>query len=133
MKFQEKMIDILMKVAETNLDKNKLACAVVHKKKVLAFGINSDKTDPFQQKYSNHTEKIHKHAEIDAIKRVCNRYGQNILRECTLYIVRLRKPYPRANFWMSGLSKPCSGCMQAIEKFKIKKVIYTTDIGVDTL
>lgn len=122
-----------MKIAETSNERHKLACAITHKKTILGFGLNSDKSDSFQSKYSNHAEKIYRHAETDAIKRVSNKYGTKILENCVLYIVRIKRPYVKANFFIRGMAKPCSGCMKAISEFKIKKVVYTTDIGIGEL
>jgi tRNA(Arg) A34 adenosine deaminase TadA len=128
-----KIIDLLTKVAETSREHQKLACAIVHKKRILAFGINSDKTDPFQSNFSDRAERIYKHAEIDAIKRAHNKFGKEILKHCTLYVVRIKRPYVRSKQWIWGMARPCSGCMKAIEEYNIRKVIYTTDSGYEKL
>lgn len=131
MKFQNKILDILFKIAETSNGQYKLACAITHRKTILAFGVNSFKTDPFQKKYANKEEKIYRHAEVDAIKRVHNKFGKDILSKSTLYIVRIRRPYKGAKHFVYGISAPCSGCSKAIKEFGIKKVIYTTNYGVE--
>lgn len=133
MTFHKRVIDILTKMAEANPSNFKLACAITWRKSILAFGMNSYKTDPFQAKFANKESKIYKHAEIDAIKRVKNRYGEDIFPECTLYIIRLRKPHKKSKEYIRGMARPCSGCMKAIQKYKIKKVVYTTDYWIEEI
>lgn len=98
---------------------SKHACAIVHKNKLLAVGTNKLKTHPIMLKYGKNEKAIFLHAEMDAIVRVINLHGADILSECDLYVMRLTQGNKVGN------SKPCSGCQRAIEAFNIKKVYHT--------
>ena len=98
------------------------AAAVTYKGRVLAVGEAKYKTHPFQKKVQQqvgNTERIYLHAEVDALLKVINKHGTEILQECELHVVRISKG------GFVGSSKPCSGCQRAISAFKIRKVIHT--------
>jgi len=79
-----------------------------------------------KKKYAADEHKIFLHAEIAAIKKALRFYSVDMLRGTTLIVCRVKK---------NGLgnSKPCIGCQRAIAEFGIKKVIYTTEDGWETL
>ena len=99
----------------------KLAACLVKGNKIISFGVNKRKTHPLQVKYARNSESIYLHAEIDVIKNSLKEISSEVLSDCTLYIARTKKN------GSEGISKPCKGCMRAIETFGIKKVVYTTD------
>ncbi len=70
-------------------------------------------------KYTNHEHKIYLHAEISAIVKCISKYGNEILPECSLYVMRIS----RGN--NVSLSKPCETCQKVIDAFGIKKVYWT--------
>lgn len=98
-----------------------LAACIVKSNRVSSFGVNKRKTHPLQVKYARNPDAIYLHAEIDAIKNFLKENSVGDLRNSTLYIARTKKD------GSEGLSKPCKGCMRAIETFGIKKVVYTTN------
>jgi tRNA(Arg) A34 adenosine deaminase TadA len=104
----------------------RLAAAIVDKGQIVSLGQSSYKTSPFQKKYAADEHKIFLHAEIAAIKKALRFYSVDMLRGTTLIVCRVKK---------NGLgnSKPCIGCQRAIAEFGIKKVIYTTEDGWETL
>lgn len=89
-------------------------CLLTQGSKVLSVGYNSHKTHPCAK--DNRTESLH--AELDCINRARETEGT------TLYVLRVRK----LGF---GKAKPCPFCQAAIQKAKIKKVVYTNT--ADTL
>jgi len=105
----------------------KLAAAVVIKGKVISTGRNQLKTHPFAAQYAKNSDAIFLHAEASAIVNSLNHVDKADLSRATLYIYRVKHPNGRANKWVSGLAKPCTGCMRAIVEFDFKRVVYTTD------
>jgi tRNA(Arg) A34 adenosine deaminase TadA len=98
-----------------------LAACIVKSNRILSFGQNSRKTHPLQAKYAKNPEAIFLHAEIDAIKNALRDIKVDDLKNTTLYVVRTKKNGEE------GMSKPCKGCMQAVEAFGISRVVYTTE------
>lgn len=86
--------------------------------KVLATNVNEEKTDPIMQSYCKHEEAIYKHAEVNVLKKFLKRKKQ--LKKAVIYVVRVLNKDDSL-----GLSKPCSGCMQAIEAAGLKRVVYS--------
>lgn len=94
------------------------AC-VVYKGKVLSWGVNKKKTHPLCVEYQPNPERCYLHAEMDAIIKTMNKHGQDILQECTLYVLRI------GNSGIVRHSKPCEGCMNMINATQIKEVIWS--------
>jgi deoxycytidylate deaminase len=130
---QMKFIDMVTEQAkETDpVDRSQHAAAVVIKNKVVGFGVNKYKTHPFQTKYGRNEDAIYLHAETSAIKDALRTVSVEDLGRATLYVARVKKN--RSHEYINGMSKPCEGCERCIADFGIKKVIYTTDEGVDIL
>lgn len=95
------------------------AAAITWNSKVLAVGAAKYKTHPMQKKYARHPEGIFLHAEIDAIVKVINKHGTDILKECDIHIVRITKGGSLSN------STPCIGCQKAINAFGLRKVHHS--------
>ncbi len=98
-------------------------------KKNGVYGWNCNKTHPLQAKFAKYLrpEAIELHAEMDAIVRSVRIFGTDWLENTTLYVVRLKRPGPNIDEWVTGLAKPCEICMAAIEAFDINRVVYTID------
>ena len=99
------------------------AACIVYKNEFISFGVNSNKTHPFQSRFSKHPNSIYLHAEIDAIKNA--RLYKN-LSKCNLYVCRIKWDDKEEHI-VFGNSKPCLGCVKAILQFNIKQVIYTDE------
>lgn len=95
------------------------AAAIVHKGRILAIGLNRKKTHPLMARYNERPGQVFLHAEVDAIVRTINRYGDEILKESSLYVLRTTKGGVVAG------SKPCSGCQSHIEHFGIPEVFWS--------
>lgn len=107
------------------------AC-IAKKNTILSVGHCSLRTNPFQKNFSKNDSAIHFHAENMAIWKAINSRNkinphENNLKGTTLYLARTYKNGKQA------LVTPCCGCMQAIIHFGIKRVIHTTDDGIEEL
>jgi deoxycytidylate deaminase len=101
------------------------AAVIVKAGRVLAIGRNRNKTHPDSVLYAD-GERILKtiHAELDAISRVKNKEQ---LKGATIYVARLgRNGHP-------GMSCPCKMCQQLINKYGLKRAVFTTDYGSGSL
>lgn len=103
----------------------RIAAAVVYKGDVISFGINEQKSDPFQAKYSKNALAIYRHAETSAIKKALKRLTPEELSRSTLHVCRVK--YNRKGKFIRGLARPCEGCQKAITKFNINNVYFSCD------
>ena len=110
-----------------SLNRAKLAASLVIRNEIISIGYNSYKTHPLQKRFSKNIEAIFKHAEVDCIINALRHVDSNDLERATLYVYRVKKLSKDHIEWSDGYSEPCCGCKQAIEHFKIKKVVYSTD------
>ena len=105
-----------------------VSSALVHRNKIISYGLNSMKSNPFQKRYGKNEYAIYKHAEVDCIQTALK------LKFCkfensVLYVARMKyESTDRANY-VSGLAMPCDGCLRCIENYGIRSVIYTMDHG----
>jgi deoxycytidylate deaminase len=109
----------------------KLAAALVIKRDVVSVGINVLRSHPVQKKYGKNSESIYLHAEINAIVNSLNHIDRDDLRRANLYVYRVKKDTndPKRTHWIDGMSCPCMGCMSAIDAFRIRRVIHSTDVN----
>lgn len=126
-----KYVRFLREIAEENepVDSSRMAAGLLMKNNLFVMGKNSYRTDPWAVRFQKNPEANTLHAEIDTIKRAVNHHrgDRNALVGSVLYICRVKRPGPHSNNFIWGLSKPCIGCMDAIELFGIKRVVYTLD------
>jgi deoxycytidylate deaminase len=121
-------VAILRRIAEdihNPVRRFRLAAGVWHKNNLVGLGVNSYKTSPFQAKYGRHEHCIHLHAEVAAIKNAV-RQQQDLSRNCTLIVVRVKKENTRSNIFKLALAKPCDGCYRCIVEFGIDNIYYST-------
>lgn len=105
--------------------KFKMSAGVVYRKQLIATGVNSYKTHPLMLQYGENEHKIHLHAEVDAIKNALRLITQEQLTQCSLYVVRVKRPTQQSKEWTYALAKPCLGCQRMITEFGIKEVLWT--------
>lgn len=128
---QKKLINHLFDLAvdyDDNPHRAKLAACITVKDTPVVWGFNSMKSHPFQALHGKNSESIFWHAETNAIYNFIKRRSKEELEGSVMYIARAKKtmPGPKGK-WICGLAHPCEGCMEAIEQYRIKKVIYTTN------
>lgn len=105
----------------------KLAASLVIRNDIISIGYNSYKTHPLQKRFSKNIEAIFKHAEVDCIINALRHIDAEDLSKANLYVYRVKKLTKDHVDWSDGYAEPCCGCKQAIDHFKIKKVIFSTD------
>ena len=102
------------------------AAVVVKAGRVLSVGRNRDKTHPdsvgIDEAGESFTRTIH--AEMDAILKVKNK---DHLKGATIYVAR------KGRNQKAGMSCPCKMCQGLINKYGLKKAVFTTEHGVGVL
>lgn len=107
----------------------RVGAMIVIKNEIYSVGFNQEKTHPLAKRFSRHPDAQDLHAEHDAIVKVMSRLSVDDFSKATLYVCRIKRPSADSDNWVLGMSKPCAGCQKAIDFFKFKNVIYTTDEG----
>ena len=104
----------------------RIAASVVRKGKVVSYGFNHKKSHPFQAKFCKNKDAVFFHAEVHAIKNALQIIDVDDLSKCELYIVRAKRDRNNKK-WVTGLSKPCSGCQRCIDVFELKNIYYSEE------
>ena len=104
----------------------RIAAAVVRRGKVISYGYNHKKSHPFQTRFCKNRHAVFFHAEVHAIKNALKSVDVEDLSKCELYIVRAKRNSTNRK-WITGMSKPCSGCQKCIDLFDIKSVYYSKE------
>jgi deoxycytidylate deaminase len=110
-KFQS-VIDYLVRMSEHSpIRIHKHACGLVKGGKVLEWSVNT-----ISNRRIGHAEQmiLYKFRKPQELKK------------CTLFVIRVSKT-------QISDSKPCHHCLQKIREVGIKKIIYSTDTGYDTI
>lgn len=109
----------------------KVASILVVRNEVLSVGCNLRKSHPFAARWGKNEDSIYFHAEVNSIYNALKRYEEDELQrmKTTLYVCRVKHPPSTKGDYLWGLSRPCRGCMKAIDYFKINRVVYTLDGG----
>lgn len=126
----EKFMAFTRRMAINNhnsLNRAKLAASLVIRNEIISVGFNSYKTHPLQKRFSKNIEAIFKHAEVDCIINALRYVEPEELEKATLYVYRVKKLEKDHKEWVDGISEPCCGCKAAINHFKIRKVVYSTE------
>ena len=102
------------------------AAVIVKSGRVLSVGRNRDKTHPESVGVDEGGEAFTRtiHAEMDAISKVKNK---DHLRGATIYVAR------KGRNEKAGNSCPCEMCQGLIDKYGLKKAIFTTEYGTGIL
>ncbi len=123
-----RLLSNLITIARDNepAGSHRLVSCIVLKNKVIAYGFNQLKTHPFQSQFAKNPDAIFWHSETNAIFNALKVISENDLRKTTLYVARIKSTGPVGDItW--GKSIPCEGCMSCLNRYKIKKVIYTLE------
>ena len=104
----------------------RIAASVVRRGKVVSYGYNHKKSHPFQAKFCKNKDAVFFHAEVHAIKNALQIVDVDDLSKCELYIVRAKRDKNNKR-WITGLSKPCSGCQKCINVFELKNIYYSEE------
>ena len=97
------------------------AAAITLRGVVVSTGVNKLKTHPLMAFHSTREGQVYLHAEMDAIVKFLSRYGQEILSDVELYVLRINKMKKMA------YSRPCTDCcLHALKAFNVPVIHYTT-------
>lgn len=112
MKYSD-IIDTLIKEAYKSECTSKHAAVLLYNNKVVSIGYNRHvcHEKDFQKRWTIH-------AEVDCLVKLPRRLRTKC-KEMTMYVIRVDK------FGHLRLSKPCVKCGDLIEKYEVKKVIYS--------
>ena len=114
------MLDIAFEIARANPTKfQKMGAVITYKGKVIAVGLNSNKSHPMQKKYGKNSKSIFLHAEIDAIKNGLRNHKKEDFKNFEIHVARCMKN------GLPGMAKPCRGCQKAIDEYLFKAVHWT--------
>ena len=102
-----------------------IVSAIYIRSKLISYGVNEAKSHPFQREHAKNDNAIFWHSETKAIHNALSVVGEKGLKGSTIYIARARMVPKRKIVF--GLAKPCCGCMDAIRKFGIARIVYTLD------
>jgi len=100
----------------------KVGAVIAKKGKLIAAGVNSDKSHPVQKHYDRvRGFKTHHncHAEVRAVLNS----RLNVLTGCSIYVYRETKN------GTLGKSRPCPACIKMLRDYDIKHIYYTTEEG----
>ena len=109
----------------------RIAAGIVYKGRLVAVGVNSKKSHPFQAKYSKNEHAIYLHAEVAAIMAAKRKLTEAELAKATLYVIRTKESYINGQTVL-GIAKPCEGCERCINDHNIRRVVYSMDCEVTT-
>lgn len=136
----ERIIEILGAVASAQPPvgnkRARLCAAVVYRGRIVAIGVNQDKTHPLARQYAKNEHADTLHAEVDAINRAAKKLNERQRRKSTVFVVRIKcigNTQDGNSPEGYGLAKPCSGCMGMIEDYGFGRIVYTNDIENDRL
>jgi len=113
-----KLLDIADKLS-WHTGTSRHSALIRYKKKTLSYGWSKKKSHPLCVEYQPNPERYYLHAEMDAIIKTMNKHGEEILRECSLYVLRIGN-----SGYIRG-SQPCEGCQNMIEAVGIKSVRWS--------
>lgn len=113
-------------IANCNHPWAKVSCAILDKNRIIGYGVNRNKSHPFQAKYGKNDKAVFLHAEIAVIHTAIMSPYLRDLSGTDLYVCRVKNIDGK---YVRGLACPCEGCMKAIIEFDIRRVYFTTDEG----
>ena len=126
--------DIAKKASlESDHDRFNIGAIVVYNGKIISTGFSSNKSHPLQMRlnefrlFSPSCTFIHNHsihAEVMAITNASKILSENEFKNIKLFVYRTVK-----KTGLYGMCRPCKGCMELINRKKIKHIYYTTDVG----
>ena len=104
-----------------------ISAALVHRNRIISFGVNQMKTHPYQLRYGKNKQCVFWHAETSAIYNADKKIGFDKFNKSVLYVARVKYINSDKEKFVSGLALPCDGCMRCIKEYGIQTVIYTLD------
>jgi tRNA(Arg) A34 adenosine deaminase TadA len=97
----------------------KMAAIISKRKRIIATGLNSRKTHPMMQRFTDNHLKVCLHAEIAAITNALKTHTEKQLKGSQIFVARVLKDGSR------GIAKPCAVCQKALDEYGITSVYWT--------
>jgi len=104
----------------------KMSAGIVHRRDLVATGVNSYKSHPLMAGPGYNSEQIFMHAEVDAVRNALRLINQSDLAQCAIYVLRVKRSRDLTG-WQYGMAKPCRGCARVIASFGITRVWWSLD------
>lgn len=118
---------ILIQELENHPHKGEMAflhsSLIVRGGKVLSVGINSPSQNGFCRHYAAY-DQTQLHAEFSCVNKIRRKIN---LRGCTMYNCRMTRG------GKISISKPCESCETMLREYGFKKVVFTTQKGIEVL
>lgn len=126
-KYLEFARSIAEDITPENIRNARISSILVSKNKILGVGYNHKKSHPFAARFQKNEHAIYFHSEVHAIHNALKTHTEEELMnmKTVLYVYRARFDHKMNH--VTGLAKPCEGCMGAINFFCIDTVIYSLD------
>lgn len=115
---EQRIVTRLQSIATTSDMYNRHSAGIVKGGKILATGINSTRACFGGNAITS------LHAEVAAIYSAIRK---GITPQGDIWVIQ----YKRSG--VLGKSKPCESCLNTIKQFKISRIFYSTDIGIETV
>jgi len=119
---QDFYLELAAKMAQKSPMNQKHGCVIVLDDEVLSMGHNYHSTHMY------HTFSIH--AEVDAINKINKKKYKHMFPRMELYVVRIGTGQFQGTL---KYSKPCEGCQNAIKKYGICKIYYSSNYEYEAL
>ena len=117
---QKTILDKTVEYAKGNSTQlPQMAATIVIKNEIVSVGFNQKRTHPFQKLMSGDENKIHIHAEMDALNKALKVIKREDLKKATMFVARVLKNGCKAK------AKPCMYCAKALERFNLSAVYWT--------
>jgi len=124
-----KLFNLAKAVAQTSQhSKAHIGAVIVSGKDILSVGVNGGKSHPLQKQYNKFRFDDERashllHAELDAIIK-----ARPFLKgDATIYV------YRQLRNGEIGMSRPCAGCMKALNDHNISRIFFTSETGFEQL
>jgi deoxycytidylate deaminase len=113
-----------IKNAENSSYKQRVGAVLTKGNRVLATGYNQLRGH--RSLRSNHWDNA-LHAETHALLVALKRVSIEDIKGSTMFVARIKKD------GSSGLALPCADCFELLQKFQIKRIVFTTNSGISEI
>lgn len=123
-RIMDSLVSFTKNVRGVNRGRNqriRMGAVIALKNGIIAFGCNQEKTHTLAKRYSRSDHMSHMHAELDAILHALHHLSEDGMKDCTIYVCRVKAD------GSLGLAMPCENCQKLISRYRIKRVVFSTD------
>lgn len=115
------MLEEALELARNNEieDLPKMAAIISKRKRIISTGLNSRKTHPMMQRFTDNYLRVCLHAEMAAINNAIKSNAEQELQGADIFVARITKSGEPA------IAKPCPICQKALDTYGIAGVYWT--------